>query len=131
MLVVADHQEQGKPCTYRGSARSARIQSVESRPFHSGAAEFLGREDDVSVNITSRTDFGLTTTDFVDVSISTICTCEPLKYPPFLLALSSAQNSSMAMFVHSLSGRSDRPRDPLGPKLNMPVRIVQSGGRII
>ena len=44
-------------------AGAARVQSVESRPFESGATEFLSRKDDVSVNITSRTDFALTAVD--------------------------------------------------------------------
>jgi hypothetical protein len=86
---------------------------------------------EVSGNITSRTDFALTAAGFLGVYILTICTCEPLNYSALLLALDSARNSSMAMFVHSLSGRSDRPTDSQGPKLNMPVRIVQSGGKIV
>ena len=41
------------------------FQSVESRPFQSAATEFLGTAADVSVNITSRTDFALTAADFL------------------------------------------------------------------
>ena len=82
--------------------------------------KFLGTSADGSVNITSRTDFALTAAGFLEIEISTICTCEPLNYSAHILALGSARNSCMATLVHCVSDRSDRPR----PKLNMPVRIV-------
>ena len=53
-----------RPSTHRGCSRAARIQSVESRPFQSGATEFLCTAADVSVNITSRTASIASRTDF-------------------------------------------------------------------
>ena len=52
-----------------GAARAAaRIQSVESSRDHSRVAtEFPGTAADVSVNITSRSDFALTAADFLGV----------------------------------------------------------------
>ena len=75
----------------------------------SGATEFQDTAAVVSVNITSRTDVALTAADFLGVQTLTICTYDPLNYSALLLVPGSARRLCMAMFVHSLSGRSDRP----------------------
>jgi hypothetical protein len=72
---------------------------------------------EVSGNITSRTDFALTAAGFLGVYILTICTCEPLNYSVLLLALGSARNSCMAMFVHCSSDRRGGPERLIGTKL--------------